>query len=360
MCILSVKTGRLVGNHSLLCGMRIAGFLALVVSTLAQAQDLRLLYGLRGDWKIELGDEKRWKDHSFDDSKWETVYAPAFWEDEGFPGYDGYAWYRKHFQAKEEWRGKSLVLQLGRIDDVDEVYVNGKLVGGTGSFPPDYESAYNMDRNYELPATFLNIPGDNVIAVRVYDDELGGGIYDGKSGVYEDRNALVPEATFEADWKFSTGDHLSWKEVNFDDSRWSTISVPGFWEVQGFPDYDGYAWYRLRFRISSELADKRLILLLGNIDDFDETYLNGKLIGKTGTMGKEIVPNQSTEYRDMRAYTIPSGQLRVGGDNVIAVRVYDGFKDGGIYRGPIGIVSRERFMKWRDAERESWFDWFVK
>ncbi|MEO8168434.1 MAG: sugar-binding domain-containing protein, partial [bacterium] len=165
----------------------------LLLPVASTAEDFRLLFGLRGEWKFELGDDKRRGLPSFDDSRWEKIYAPSKWEDQGFPGYDGYAWYRKHFQAGADWKDKSISLQLGRIDDVDEVYVNGKLVGTTGRFPPDYETAYYEERNYPIPLSYLNIGGDNVIAVRVYDDELGGGMYEGNLGVYEDRNALVPE-----------------------------------------------------------------------------------------------------------------------------------------------------------------------
>jgi sialate O-acetylesterase len=323
------------------------------------AQDYHLLYGLKGEWKFELGDDARRASPSFDDSKWEVIHVPAFWEDEGFPGYDGYAWYRKHFTADQSWKGKSLYLVLGRIDDVDEVYVNGKLVGGTGLFPPDYETAYNVDRVYYLSPLYLNIPGDNVIAVRVFDAELGGGIAQGKLGVYEDVNALTPDIPLADEWKFTTGDNLAWKEVRTDDSKWSGIVVPGFWEKQGFKDYDGYAWYRTTFRVPPAFAGKRLILLLGKIDDFDETYLNGELVGKTGMMGKkEVIGSQ--EYGHLRAYTISAEKLHANGENVLAVRVYDGFRDGGIYAGPIGFVTREKYLKWKDKSIKGWFDWIFK
>jgi sialate O-acetylesterase len=325
------------------------------------AQDWRLLYGLRGDWKFEIGDDKCWADVKFDDSQWETIYAPAKWEDEGFPAYDGYAWYRKHFQATADWRDKSLYLRLGRIDDVDEVYVNGKLVGMTGAFPPEYETAYNVTREYQVPMYCLNIPGDNVIAVRVFDDQLEGGIIDGRLGLYEDRNALVPDIPLAGAWRFSTGDNATWKEASYEDTSWSTILVPSYWERQGFPNYDGFAWYRIRFQVPASDAGKRMILLLGNIDDFDETYLNGKLIGKTGTMGRSVM--NSNAWQQVRAYTILPEQLLAGRENVIAVRVYDGYRDGGIYKGPIGIVTRERYVMWEKEMRrrfDSFWDGFMK
>ncbi|HXG00768.1 MAG TPA: beta galactosidase jelly roll domain-containing protein [Bacteroidota bacterium] len=336
-------------------------FCFLVVTSLcgsAAAQDWRLLLGLRGDWKFEIGDDARRASREFDDSKWETIYAPATWEDEGFPGYDGYAWYRKRFFAHEDWKNKALYLRLGRIDDVDEVFVNGKRVGATGRFPPQYETAYNLERDYLLPLSFLNIPGENVIAVRVYDDQLEGGIVDGRLGVYEDRDAFVPDVPLAGEWKFSTGDNPAWKSPDFDDSKWTTIPVPAFWEWHGFSEYDGYAWYRVTFRVPAPYSQQRMILLLGLIDDFDETYLNGVQIGKTGVMGKSVL--NTHEYQTMRVYTIPTGLLRTDHVNTIAVRVYDGFRDGGIYKGPIGLVTRDRYRKWSDKRKsdlEKVFEW---
>lgn len=332
--------------------------LALMFTTAGFGQELRLLFGLRGDWKFELGDDMHRAEAQFDDSKWETVYAPSKWEDEGFPGYDGYAWYRKRFTAQADWASKTLYLRLGLIDDVDEVYVNGKLVGSSGLFPPEYETAYHIDREYFLPIGYLKIPGENVIAVRVYDDQLGGGIYEGRLGVYEDIQALVPEISLAGEWRFSTGDDPRWKDPRYDDTGWRKISVPGQWEFQGYDDYDGFAWYRIRFGVPRTLAEKRMILVLGNIDDYDETYLNGELIGRTGRMGENV--HGSDAWQQLRAYTIPAGNLLPGQENVIAVRVYDGYRGGGIYRGPIGIVSREKYMKWNDASRSSWFDWIFK
>ena len=62
-------------------------------------------------------------------------------------------------------------------------------------------------------------------------------------------------------WKFHTGDNPAWAQQEFNDSDWKTIDltppagsedasigasgyIPG-WTAQGFPDYTGYAWYRL-------------------------------------------------------------------------------------------------------------------
>ncbi len=329
----------------------------------AGAQNWKQLVDLRGTWKFEIGDDMHRAEPGFNDASWENIYAPAAWEDEGFPGYDGYAWYRKHFQSSPDWKGKSLALHMGTIDDVDAVYLNGHLVGSTGSFPPGYRTAYDVDRIYTFPFDYLSASGDNVVAVRVYDYELSGGILHGKLGVYEDLDALKVDLPIAAAWRFSIGDDPAWKAPGFDDSRWKEITVPAFWESQGYPDYDGFAWYRVRFTAPANLLTHRLILLLGKIDDFDETYLNGEKIGHTGTMETRLtdIPG-SDAYQQLRAYTIPPELLHSGGSNTLAVRVYDGFRDGGIYAGPIGVVTRDKYLHWQGRQKpeKNIFDWLFK
>jgi hypothetical protein len=72
----------------------------------AGAQEQRMIEDLRGTWKFQIGDDQRWADPSFNDEKWDNIFAPSPWENEGYPGYDGYAWYRKRFVAQEDWQGK--------------------------------------------------------------------------------------------------------------------------------------------------------------------------------------------------------------------------------------------------------------
>jgi sialate O-acetylesterase len=335
----------------------------IIPSGLARGDQWKLLFDLRGQWKFEIGDDMRRAEPGYNDSKWESIYAPAAWEDEGFPGYDGYAWYRKHFKSSSDWSAKYLSAQLGNIDDVDEVFLNGHHIGSTGSFPPNYSTAYTADRIYSFPAAYLNPTGDNVIAVRVYDQELNGGILRGKLGIYEDLNPLRIGVFLSGDWKFKTGDTPEWKEEKFDDSKWENIHILAFWESQGHENYDGFAWYRIKFNVPGNLVSQHLILLLGKIDDFDQTFLNGHEIGHTGNMATRLtdIPG-SNAYQQLREYLIPSDYLHPDRENTLAVRVYDGYRDGGIYEGPIGIVTREDYVKWKNKDKHQWnfFDWFFK
>jgi sialate O-acetylesterase len=329
--------------------------LPIVMSSVLAAEDWKSVLDLRGKWKFELGDDEKRAKVAFNDSKWDEIFVPSPWEDEGYPGYDGYAWYRKHFRLPQGAEKKSLSLRLGCIDDVSEIYLNGELIGIMGSFPPDFMTAYNTEIILPIPQNILNASGDNVIAVRVYDDQLAGGIVQGKIGLFESKDHLSPDISFVGKWRFKTGDLEQWSEPSFDDHSWKQVFVPAYWESQGFPEYDGMGWYRLHFQVPAWYAEKTLVILLGKIDDLDETYVNGKQIGRTGRIRSN--PRWSShgdEYQELRAYTIPAGTLKAGTDNIIAVRVYDGGGGGGIYEGPVGITTRDRYKEWR--KNQSWKD----
>ena len=85
------------------------------------------ILNLKGTWKFSIGDDKIWAESNYDDSDWETVRVPSFWEEEGFYGYNGFAWYRKEFSLSQNLGDESVYISLGYIDDVDEVYLNGKF-----------------------------------------------------------------------------------------------------------------------------------------------------------------------------------------------------------------------------------------
>jgi sialate O-acetylesterase len=311
------------------------------------------LIGLKGIWKFSIGDEQEWASPDFDDRSWENIKAPSAWEDQGYYGYDGFAWYRKSINIPKEWMSRKLYLQMGYIDDVDEVYLNGHLIGEMGSLPPHYHTAYNVYRSYNMPAQYINFGGRNVIAVRVFDAELAGGITGGELGVYTNGYLAIPDLDLSGQWKFVLGDESHYKEPNLDDRKWANISVPSYWEVQGYEGYDGIAWYRKKFKVSENLRDKQLVLMLGKIDDLDEVYLNGKMIGKTGVIKSN--PKESElgdSYQQFRGYYIPKGLLKTTGENVVAVRVYDGFKDGGIYESPVGLITQTRYIQFWKAQNE--------
>lgn len=334
---------------------------ALLALVPASAQEWRQAVSLRGGWKFEIGDNPAYGERNYDDSRWEQIHVPGAWENQGFPGYDGYAWYRKSFQTPSQAHEYLLYVHLGNIDDVDETYVNGKLIGYQGGFPPRYETAYNYSRRYLIPKEFLDPSGKNVIAVRVYDDELAGGIIEGDIGIFYAPDQLQLSLRLDGFWKLRLGDDDNYSLPDWDDDGWQRVAVPSYWDSYGHKNYDGIGWYRTRFRLPGKMANEKLILALGKIDDVDQVYLNGKLLGKTGPWPDR--PDYRGFYGDYyqqdRAYFIPAEMLLPDQENVLAVRVYDAMLHGGIWNGPVGLATRQQYRKWQDR-RSTIMDFFFQ
>ena len=151
--------------------------IAVFYCLLLQGQNL-----LDNHWKFTTGDDSTWMQPAFDDSKWPDARIGEVWENWGFQNYDGYGWYRKQVVIpsklkKDTFKNGGLILKLARIDDADYTYFNGTLIGKTGDIPPHYLGRYDVDRVYTIPANLVLWDKPNTIAVRVYDDAGGGGIY---------------------------------------------------------------------------------------------------------------------------------------------------------------------------------------
>lgn len=144
---------------------------------------------LKDGWKIKTGDDMAWARPEYDDSGWKAIQPARVFETQGFEGYDGYAWYRLKFFLPSSLKEKShlkesLNIFLGKIDDADITYLNGVEIGRTGRLdndPKGYETEWQKDRNYTLPANHpaLHWDADNVLAVRMDDANGGGGMWNG-------------------------------------------------------------------------------------------------------------------------------------------------------------------------------------
>ena len=136
-----------------------------------------------------------WADPALDQSAWASIEAPKQWEQAGYDGMDGIAWYRTSFDLTPDEAKSGVMLALGMIDDSDESWVNGHRVGGM-------HNAWDVQRRYDVPATAL-VPGHNVIAVRVEDTGGGGGIIGEPDSLY----VLVGgvKRPLAGSWRFKVG-----------------------------------------------------------------------------------------------------------------------------------------------------------
>ncbi len=340
-------------------------FLIFQVGTI-QSENLKSLVNLEGNWKFSIGDEPARAIPNYDDSNWQNVFVPNSWEDNGFEDYNGFAWYRKRFQIRESFNREYLYLYMGYIDDVDEVYLNGKLIGASGNFPPRMKTAYNIPRMYPVPANLIHKNGENVIAVRVYDQIQNGGITQGPVGIFIDKDQERMDVDLTGYWDFECGNSVDQGNLKCVTYRQGKIFVPGFWEARGYNDLDGKAKYTKEFKYPTGISTSGKALILGVIDDEDEVYLNGEKIRWMGSKQGGSNWSGNSNHLSFRAYPITKGLLNTSGTNVIEVMVTDHTGPGGIYKGPIGITTIElaeemvkREYKDNRSNIEKFFDyWF--
>ena len=137
-------------------------------------------------------------------------------------------------------------------------------------------------------------------------------------------------------WRFHSGDDPAWIAASFDDSKWEQINPTDIWEHQGYKNLDGFAWYRIRVAIPHSLTDDAVIkdslqIRLGKIDDYDQVFLNGELIGENGiNIAVKTEPRPDffkghSCWELDRRYVLAVNDPRIHWDqeNVIAVRAYD-------------------------------------
>ena len=137
---------------------------------------------------FRLGDDMNWAKPEVDDASWSELDITTLWDKQGLPKYENsFAWYRIHVNIPRSLlhgadQQNVIVFQMPKADDVDECYLNGKLIGATGrmpTHPAGYFGGVDIVRDYLVDARNGGIRWDaeNVIAVRVYNRGGSGGLF---------------------------------------------------------------------------------------------------------------------------------------------------------------------------------------
>lgn len=108
----------------------------------------------------------QWFQPAYQPKGWKPINVPGYWEDQGIRNLDGVVWYRKEIDIPASMTGKEAGVWLGRIVDADELYINGKRVGGYGYMYPQ--------RRYKVAGDLLQA-GKNILVVRVTNHWGKGG-----------------------------------------------------------------------------------------------------------------------------------------------------------------------------------------
>ena len=324
-------------------------------------------------WKFRLDESTHPQRHryatlDFDDSDWATINIGQAYEDQGYAGYDGWAWYRATFTVAAD-SVRSVLMAFGGFGAKDAfVYVNGHLVG------QHYDQ---WDRPFILDISDHVVrDGENTVALYLYDDNGMGGVYglinvhqptDGvetddfatnrggylemvkwngwpvfkdhfTSGKlysrYAHRPPRIPYAYEEVakvpvQWKFLLSPYQEHQEVilsraDFDDSHWADIDIGQAWEDQGYSGYDEGAWYRAQIEVDAE-EGRPVHLAFGGVDNEASVYVNGTFVGEHYGWNTPFILDisEAVNYK---------------GQNTVAVWVYDGANMGGIF-GTIEIIQ---------------------
>ena len=113
---------------------------------------------------------------------------------------------------------------------------------------------------------------------------------------------------------------------NYDVSKWKKIKM-GVWEKQGFPNYDGVAWYQIKFKMPKKIDCNAVEIHFDGVDESAWVWLNGTYLGC-----HDIGPEGWKEpfAVDCRK------EILWDKENVLTIRVYDAAYAGGIYK-PIRV-----------------------
>jgi len=138
-------------------------------------------------------------------------------------------------------------------------------------------------------------------------------------------------------WRFIKSDVTGAEQENFNDQSWAVVSIPHTWNAQDGQDggndyFRGTSFYRRHFSIDASEAGRQWYIHFDGVNTVTDVWVNGVHLGQhRGGFG-------------MFRFEMTSA-ARVGGDNVLAVRVSNtAFSDvapltdfftcfGGIYRG---------------------------
>ena len=119
----------------------------------------------------------------------------------------------------------------------------------------------------------------------------------------------------------NTGFGLGMADPNTSTQDWNSVSLPAAWEQIEGREVDGAVWYRKEIDLPASWNSNYVWLDLGQISDFDTTYVNNIQVGQT--LKREV----------KRSYLVESNVFHPG-KNTIAIRVWNQVGEGGML-GPV-------------------------
>ena len=183
--------------------------------------------------------QRAWANAEFDDSAWPGMDLGTRWSEspiEAVSKHRGVVWFRATIELTAQQADAAAQLLLGQIATADTTWVNGVRVGASIN--------WWSGRDYAVPKGVLK-PGKNVIAVRVLDDDNGGGLV----SPADQRVLRIADGSSIAlplRWKYQLGSHLKasqpptpWEPPTSVTTLYNGMIAP----MQGFK-FKLAAWYQ--------------------------------------------------------------------------------------------------------------------
>lgn len=141
---------------------------------------------------------------SVDDSRWKQMQLPTIngWEESYLGGLDGVVWFRTRINIPASWANQPVVIDLGRVRDQDQTFINGKKVGSA--------TESNATRRYTIQPGVLKA-GENVIAIQVINLFDKGGFTGRKNNepqliIYPVADGATKAVSLGNTWKYFVAD----------------------------------------------------------------------------------------------------------------------------------------------------------
>ncbi len=209
--------------------------------------------------------QRGWASQEFDDSQWPSMELGARWSESGIESvskHRGVAWFRTSVELTAEQAGAMNQLMLGQIATADTTWVNGVRVGANIN--------WWKGREYSVPKGVLKA-GRNVIAVRVLDDDNGGGLV-GPAGQRYLRAADGTRVELPASWKYQVGSHVkaSQPAAPWDPPTGMVTMYNGMIAPLAGYKFKLAAWYQGEANAGATEAYRKLMPLL--FEDWRKTF----------------------------------------------------------------------------------------
>ena len=183
---------------------------ALPILTFGQATNMEngrvQMTELTGPWRFHIGDDPAWANPAFDDSHWSLLRTDRSWDEQGYSGYTGFAWYRITIALPAQH--PPLALFLPGVNESGQIFANGQLIGHVGEMPPNARVVLSNWIVFPIPDHALVAGKPLLLAIRVWHWPLlaaraGGGVYPapriGKASLVSEWSSLRQSAVYSRD-----------------------------------------------------------------------------------------------------------------------------------------------------------------